>query len=201
MPFEHLHKKLLYRASYDHLTRLKNRVTVTELLTMQMAEAQRNKSCFFVALLDIDHFKQINDSYGHSTGDGILAAVAARLKTTLRDYDLLGRYGGEEFIVSANEQLAGCETRLLRLKQAISNEEFNYKQRSINLTISIGACYIDFSQFQAPLSPETLIELADKALYEAKAQGRNRVVLKHHDGVDFKHKTLCSSLTVDNIHS
>jgi diguanylate cyclase (GGDEF)-like protein len=116
--------------------------------------------------------------------------VAARLKATLRDYDLLGRYGGEEFIVSANEQLAGSEARLLRLKQAISNEEFNYKHRSINLTISIGACFIDFSHFQAPLSPETLIELADKALYEAKAQGRNRVVLKHHDGTRFEHKTL-----------
>ncbi len=191
MPLERLHKNLLYRASHDDLTSLQNRVTVLELLTMQLAEAQRNKSCFFVALLDIDHFKQINDSYGHSAGDGILTAVASRLKATLREYDLLGRYGGEEFIVSANEQLAGCEARLLRLKQAISKEEFNYKQHSINLTISIGACFIDFSHFQAPLSPETLIELADKALYEAKAQGRNRVVLKHHDGTRFEHKTLC----------
>lgn len=190
MPFEKLHKKLLYRASFDDLTGLHNRVTVNELLSLKMAEAQRNNDCFFVALLDIDHFKQINDNYGHSTGDGVLTAVAARLKATLRDYDVVGRYGGEEFIVFACEQLTGCEARLLRLKQAISNEAFNYKNRSINLTISIGTCFVDFNHFQAPLSPETMIELADKALYEAKSQGRNRVVLKHHDGARFEHKTL-----------
>lgn len=191
MPVESLHKKLLYRASHDDLTGLHNRVTVNEQLNLQITEAQRKNSSFFVALLDIDHFKQINDSYGHSAGDSILTHVAFRLKSTLREYDVVGRYGGEEFIVFANDELASCEARLLRLKQAISTKDFSYKNHSITLTISIGACFIDFERFQAPLSPETLVELADQALYDAKSQGRNRVVIQHHSGQKFTQKVLC----------
>jgi diguanylate cyclase (GGDEF)-like protein len=190
MPFESLHKTLLYRASHDDLTGLHNRVTINEQLGIKISEAQRNNSGFFVALLDIDHFKRINDNYGHSAGDTILREVATRLKQTLRDYDVVGRYGGEEFIVFAADDLAGCKARLLRLKQAISKDSFNSKNQDIKLTISIGACFVDFQQCEARVSSATLIEVADQALYKAKSEGRNRVVIQSHDNELFARKIL-----------
>lgn len=190
MPFESLHKTLLYRASHDDLTGLHNRVTINEQLGIKISEAQRNNSGFFVALLDIDHFKRINDNYGHSAGDTILREVATRLKQTLRDYDVVGRYGGEEFIVFATDDLTGCEARLLRLKQAISKDSFNSKHQDIKLTISIGACFVDFQQCEARVASATLIEVADQALYKAKSEGRNRVVIQSHDGELFARKIL-----------
>lgn len=190
MPFESLHKTLLYRASHDDLTGLHNRVTVNEQLNLRISEAQRTASGFFVALLDIDHFKRINDSYGHSAGDSILRDVATRLRETLRDYDMVGRYGGEEFIVFATEDFAGCEARLLRLKQAISKDSFDCKSQNIRLTISIGGCFVDFAHCQDKIAPATLIEVADQALYEAKSMGRNRVVIQSHDGEQFARKIL-----------
>ena len=189
-PLEKLHEKLVYRASYDHLTGLHNRVTITELIALQLAEAKRTEAQFFVALLDLDHFKQVNDTHGHSAGDMVLSKAAERLKSVLREYDVLGRYGGEEFIVSASEHIEGCEARLLRLKHKIAGEAFYYKNRAIDLTISMGVCFIDFKHYKAPLSPETLIEWADQALYQAKSQGRDQIVLKILDATNVNSKTL-----------
>jgi diguanylate cyclase (GGDEF)-like protein len=181
MPMESLHKKLLHRASYDNLTELQNRITALEQLYRHHAEARRSGQAYFVALLDIDHFKTINDSYGHSAGDRVLAEVARRLKTCLREYDVLGRYGGEEFLVAASLSFEDCQNHLLRLKNKISEQQFHFKDREIALTISIGACFVDYATLSSELTPETLVEYADQALYEAKAQGRNQIVIKSRE--------------------
>lgn len=180
MPLQRLHKKLLRRASYDHLTGIHNRITASELGYRLLIECYRTEKPLLVAILDIDHFKKINDSYGHTAGDAILVEVASRLKRALRQYDVIGRFGGEEFFISsAISQNISHET-LLRLKNNISDKPFRYKDKQISLTISIGACFIDFGQYARLLTPEELIEWADQALYMAKDNGRNQIVINHY---------------------
>lgn len=189
-PLETLQKKLQHRASYDHLTGIQNRFTASEHYYRMLAEAKRSDKAFFVALLDIDHFKKINDTYGHSAGDLVLAELAHRLKTCLREYDVLGRYGGEEFIVAAMLPLQACQNNLLRLKNKISKQSFIYKDKQLPLTISIGAGFIDFHSFSGMVTPESLLEWADQALYEAKAQGRDQIVIKTCQEDELSSKTL-----------
>jgi diguanylate cyclase (GGDEF)-like protein len=177
MPFEKLQKNLLHRASYDHLTGIHNRLTVTELCQRCLAESQRAEHPFFIALLDLDHFKAVNDSHGHTAGDMVLAEVAQRLKSKMRNYDVIGRYGGEEFIIAGQLPLNTCRQNLLRIKNAVSSEIFSYKDKRIEMTLSIGACFIDFANFSGEVTLERLIEWADQALYKAKSEGRDRVVI------------------------
>jgi diguanylate cyclase (GGDEF)-like protein len=177
-PFESLQRKLQHRASYDHLTGIQNRFTANEQFYRLLSESKRKENAFFVALIDIDHFKKINDTFGHSAGDMVLAEVAHRLKSCLREYDVLGRYGGEEFIVASSLSLAGCEASLLRLKNKISAKPFQHRDQLSSLTISIGASHIDFQHFSSMITPQALLEWADQALYEAKSQGRNQIVIK-----------------------
>ncbi len=179
MPMESLHKKLLYRASHDPMTGLSNRITANEHYYNQLIQAQRTEKPFMIALLDIDHFKQINDSLGHAAGDQVLIDVAQRLKRCLRQYDVLGRFGGEEFIVVTSLTADGTEQQLRRLKNVIADSDFFYKGKAISITISIGACFVDFASYRGQLTPRSLLEWADQSLYEAKAQGRNRVVIKN----------------------
>ncbi|WP_273151258.1 diguanylate cyclase [Methylophaga thiooxydans] len=180
MPLQRLHKKLLRRASYDHLTGIHNRITANELGYRMLIECYRTEKPLLVALLDIDHFKDINDNYGHSAGDTILIEVANRLKRALRQYDVIGRFGGEEFIISCSmSREVGHET-LIRLKKTISEKPFRYKDKLIPLTISIGACFIDFNQYARLLTPEELVEWADQALYASKDNGRNQITINHY---------------------
>lgn len=189
-PFESLQKKLLHRASFDHLTGIHNRFTASEQFHRMLAEAQRTEKAFFVALLDIDYFKKVNDTYGHAAGDMVLAEVASRLKSCLRQYDVLGRFGGEEFIVAASVPIKDCENSLSRLKSKIEGQPFQYRDKSIALTISIGASFVDFNTFSGMLTPQALLEWADQALYEAKSQGRNQIVIKNCNESSLKTKTL-----------
>lgn len=179
MPMESLHKKLLYRASHDPMTGLSNRITANENYYRQLIQAQRTEKPFMIALLDIDHFKQINDSMGHAAGDQVLIEVAQRLKRCLRQYDVLGRFGGEEFIVVTSLTFHDTDQQLRRLKNVIADSDFVYKGKALSLTISIGACFVDFASFKRQLTPRSLLEWADQSLYEAKAQGRNRIVIKN----------------------
>lgn len=190
MPFETLQKKLLHRASYDHLTGIHNRLTVSELCQRCLSNSQRAEKPLFIALLDLDHFKAVNDSHGHTAGDMVLAEVATRLKHSLRSYDVLGRYGGEEFIIAGQLPIVDCRLNLLRIKSAVSEMIFNYKNKRIEMTVSVGACFIDFADFSGEVTLERLIEWADQALYEAKSQGRDRVVINHCQSTGMQSETV-----------
>jgi diguanylate cyclase (GGDEF)-like protein len=138
----------------------------------------------------LDHFKAVNDSHGHTAGDMVLAEVATRLKHSLRSYDVLGRYGGEEFIIAGQLPIVDCRLNLLRIKSAVSEMIFNYKNKRIEMTVSVGACFIDFSDFSGEVTLERLIEWADQALYEAKTQGRDRVVINHCQSTGMQSETV-----------
>ena len=178
MPFERLHKRLLYRASHDHMTGLLNRITSTERFHQLHLEAYRKQESLLVALIDIDHFKKVNDTYGHAAGDYLLVEVAERLRSVVREYDVLGRFGGEEFIFVATLPLTDAKNILLRLKNSINDKPLIYRQHSISMTVSIGACFSELSQEVPVEGRQQLVECSDKALYEAKAQGRNQIVIK-----------------------
>lgn len=173
----HLQEELRKAALSDYLTGLPNRRSVIASLEAEIARAERTKEPFSVALLDIDHFKSINDTYGHVTGDDVLAEVARRMRSAVRIYDVVGRYGGEEFLLIfpglvGEDSLQICE----RVRSIVENRPF-YPVRErgngapFTVTASIGTCEWD-SSFAKP--DEILIKV-DQALYNAKEAGRNLV--------------------------
>lgn len=164
-------ERLRIRALIDPLTGIWNRGAVFEVLEREAERAQRKGHPLAVCMFDLDRFKRINDTYGHQTGDVVLQETCVRVKNSIRPYDSLGRYGGEEFLVV----LPDCDYRQSmalaeRIREAVEAEPFDLGSASETITISVGV---------ALLSPEetleTLIERADKALYRAKDKGRNRV--------------------------
>jgi two-component system, cell cycle response regulator len=168
-----LQETLLSRARNDSLTSLLNHGAILEELSREFSRCRRERKPVSILLADIDHFKAINDTYGHQSGDAVLRAVSTRLLSTFRFYDHIGRYGGEEFLVV----LPGCNITDAhhlsdRLRQRVSSESVELPGRSIEFTISIGiACIEDFETS----SPQLLVRAADEALYKAKQRGRNRI--------------------------
>lgn len=168
-------ESLRYLALHDSLTGLVNRKEVLERLKSETDRSSREGSSVGVLLVDIDHFKLVNDRYGHADGDQVLVEVASRMRAALRSYDVVGRYGGEEFLVI----LPGCdslksELQAERLREAIANKTISLSQGPITVTVSIG---IMAKECDTNDSPSQLIGAADAALYHAKAAGRNRVSL------------------------
>jgi len=167
--------QLQVQATHDALTRIWNRSAIIGRLEHEISRARREKRALAVAMLDIDHFKKVNDAHGHQAGDGVLREVAARLKALLRPYDAVGRYGGEEFLII----LPGCDADdaaglAERLREAVACEEVNVGEKTIPVTVSLGvSCLADADDPDAA----QLVRLADDALYRAKAGGRNRVEL------------------------
>ena len=156
----------------DNLTRLFNRRHFDFEFDREFKRAKRYNNDLSIAIIDIDYFKKINDTYGHSCGDYILKEVAFLIKDNFRQTDIVCRYGGEEFAVILTE--TSKETShipLERLRKRVENNKFNFKGQKINLTISIGLT----SQTDTE-SCFDMFDIADKALYEAKNSGRNRVV-------------------------
>lgn len=158
----------------DPLTGLRNRRYLDRFLETEVARANRYDAVFSVAMVDLDHFKIYNDTHGHPAGDRILQAVAETLTAEVRDADVVVRYGGEEFTVvmpdSANEQARDvCE----RIRQRIEEQSFAGEEVVPGgLTVSLGlASFPEHAK-----SADELIQAADRALYEAKEAGRNRVV-------------------------
>jgi len=165
--------KLSVLASRDALTDLWNRRVIMEKLDQELVRAEREMNSVGVVLIDIDHFKRINDSLGHSVGDEVLQQVSKRLADTVRLYDSVGRYGGEEFlIVAANCNLHETFKLAERARQIICQAPIMFASGAIPVTASFG---VSVAMAGDKPDPKALIEAADRALYRAKDLGRNRV--------------------------
>lgn len=159
----------------DSLTGLYNHGHILEWLRIEHKRAARDMEPLCVAMLDLDHFKFINDTYGHAFGDSVLRQVAELLRSNLRESDIVGRYGGEEFLILAPKTNAlGGHQLAEKLRRTIEAHAFRDEVFDVRLTASIGVATSDHS---AATTSECLLQLADKALYEAKEAGRNTVRL------------------------
>ncbi len=158
----------------DGLTRLFNRRYIEENLSKEFSRARRYEQPLALILCDIDHFKQINDNHGHLAGDEVLRIISQRLHHNLRDTDILGRYGGEEFlIVLPNTGTSGGKVLAERLRNAIESEPVSFGDTQLNITISLGITELHKDSHNY----EQLIGEADQALYRAKESGRNRAIV------------------------
>ena len=168
-------ESLRYMATHDSLTGLVNRAEILDRLRRELDRGDREVGSVGVLLADIDHFKLVNDSLGHQAGDRILSEVASRIRASLRSYDMVGRYGGEEFLII----LPGCDgpsalRQAERICSLVADQPVTCTGQPIRVSVSIGAVS------RGPDSLEDLnwlIRAADEALYRAKAAGRNQVAL------------------------
>ena len=171
-----LNYKLEQQANYDSLTNILNRRGMYVKLKENFNQLSRKNSDCIVAIIDIDHFKKLNDTYGHQKGDEALIKIAKSISDTLRNYEFIARIGGEEFLVwLPNTDQEASAVVLQRIMDTVSAVSISTE----TITISIGACYFSFSQNQSTdftVLIDELIAKADSALYEAKNQGRNRFV-------------------------
>ena len=170
---------LMYKLSkIDSLTKVSNRRGINESLRKMLSEYKRGSTQFSVVLFDIDHFKSINDQFGHLAGDEVLIAIADSIKSELRLFDELGRWGGEEFIAILrhnNYHLVSEITERLRI--AISSLCFESIPQKITASFGVVHCKAEISEKNDQKAIELLIAQADKALYKAKNTGRNKVVI------------------------
>ena len=160
-------------ATRDELTGLLNRRAMLDLMALEHRRSLRSGRPMLLAQLDIDHFKPINDQHGHATGDRALQAFAGTVRASVRDTDVLARWGGEEFVLMLTDTSADHARKLLeRIRQAVQALEIAHSAGSLQLTVSIG-----LAQHLPGETVEHTLERADQALYRAKALGRNRVVV------------------------
>ena len=165
----------IYRLSImDGLTDVHNKRYFLEFLERELAGSTRQKTPLSLVMVDIDHFKKINDTHGHLAGDAALKQLCQRLKPRIRDTDLLARYGGEEFavVLPATAKQGALEFAEV-LRALVESAPFTYESTVIPATISLGVAEIDVTN---PGKPDELIKRADANLYEAKRSGRNRSV-------------------------
>jgi diguanylate cyclase (GGDEF)-like protein len=170
---ESFHETLLSSALRDGLTKLFNKRYFLDRLDSELKFAQRHGTALSLLMLDLDHFKRVNDTLGHLAGDTALMAVAAALSKAVRNEDVVARFGGEEFAIVlraiAVDRAAGMAERLRKLVEGTSVVHDN---KRIKVTVSIGVAGYPALEVKAP---DELVEAADKALYRAKRAGRNRV--------------------------
>lgn len=172
-------KSLEQRVTHDALTGLLNRPAIFDILHKQILRAKRGGFGIAVIMIDIDHFKNINDTCGHPAGDAVLCEIANRLTQSARSHEYIGRYGGEEFlaIISPFSQ-EGAVKAAERFRKAIASEEINTNQTLIPATISLG---VAIATGEESLDEHLLLQRADEALYQAKHKGRNRVEVARTD--------------------
>lgn len=162
---------LEYQASHDTLTRLWNRAAIIAGAERELDRGAREEKQVAIIMADIDHFKKINDENGHLTGDTVLQAVADRISGVLRSYETVGRYGGEEFMLTLYDcDVEDAVKAMERLRSAVADEMIETRAGSLPVTISLGAAVADPSENTV----EDVLRVADEALYRAKAGGRNR---------------------------
>lgn len=162
-------RTLQFQATHDSLTGLLNRRAIVEILHKELARAQREREAVSVILVDIDHFKKINDTQGHPAGDAVLCRVSQIMKSSVRNYDSVGRYGGEEFLIV----LPGCPSELAteraeHVRLMLSEPSPDPSENRITVSMGVAAAH-------GPIKMEELLTRADDALYRAKRNGRNRV--------------------------
>jgi diguanylate cyclase (GGDEF)-like protein len=166
-----LEEKLRRQATHDALTGILNRGAIMERLVGEVDRAYRSKEPLCVAMVDLDYFKKVNDTSGHSAGDTVLCETASRMSSVLRPYDSVGRYGGEEFIVVfPNCDLVRASEIAERIRHAISLRSVHTNSQEIWVTASIGVAEANRS-----IDADALIRSADHALFRAKQAGRNRI--------------------------
>ncbi|HXF26181.1 MAG TPA: diguanylate cyclase [Bryobacteraceae bacterium] len=168
-----MREDLRVQATRDSLTKLWNRSSILEIFHRELVRSARESSSLGVVLLDLDHFKSINDTHGHFAGDEVLKETARRMESVVREYDSVGRYGGEEFLVL----LPGCDYRTTsvqaeRMRSYLASSVVLVKDVPLTITGSFGATC---AQPSISASAEDLIRCADEALYRAKRLGRDRV--------------------------
>lgn len=166
-------------AATDELTHILNRRAFLNILERELKRSNRLETTLALLLIDLDHFKEVNDLYGHLAGDAALCEIAFLLKQSIREIDVLARYGGEEFViilpeVAQNEALIAAE----RIRHLVGTHLFRKDKDPIHLTVSIGVAIFPLSSTN---KPEDLFHLADLALYLAKKKGRNRIEISPQD--------------------
>jgi diguanylate cyclase (GGDEF)-like protein len=171
------HEQLRFQATHDPLTGVWNRAAILETLRRELERAARAATATGLLMLDIDHFKSINDTYGHLTGDAVLKEVTQRIVRAVRGYDSVGRYGGEEFVIV----LPGCSREQIdhgaeRVRSAVDNGPIVVNESKVSVTVSIGAAVTAVTK-HGLVSDTEMLAAADIALYRAKEIGRNRTVL------------------------
>lgn len=158
------------QALIDPLTEIANRLAYNERIAQEWARWKRYRSPLAFSVWDVDHFKRINDTYGHQAGDKVLRVVAKLLSTQVRETDFVARYGGEEFVILLPEtDLPQARAVAEKIRAAVQACEFHYRGERVLITISCG-----LAQFRGQDDPDAVFARADAALYRAKAAGRNR---------------------------
>ena len=169
----YIYTRTKYLSITDELTGLSIRRCFDNTLEKEFLRALRYNNKLTLVMFDIDHFKTVNDTYGHPCGDYILKEVANAALQTFRKTDTVFRFGGEEFVVILTEtDIKQSEIPLERFRKTIETLDLTYQNQQINITVSIGACQLD----QSIGNKEEFLQKADNALYDAKNSGRNKVV-------------------------
>jgi diguanylate cyclase (GGDEF)-like protein len=172
---------LVEAATIDHLTKASNRRNTLERLAEEIERARRTREPLGLLMADIDHFKNINDELGHAAGDGVLLAVTQRITAATRPYDLVGRIGGEEFLVVApNADLEGATSVAERARSQVSGTPIEAEAHEVTVTISLGVTLVDPDEIDAV---DRALARVDAALYDSKGGGRDRVSVRLRDDI------------------
>ena len=168
-------KQAIDQAHIDPLTQTKNRAAFDSTVSREISLALRNDNSLSAIFLDIDHFKSINDDFGHACGDMVLSVTAKLIKQCARDSDLVFRYGGEEFVLLlSNTDLSGAQLLAERIRKKLEHHTLAFDMEPVKITASLGIATLKSTD-----SLESFIQRADSAMYQAKDRGRNLVMLKN----------------------
>jgi diguanylate cyclase (GGDEF)-like protein len=189
-------EQMRFKATHDALTSIWNRGVIMDLLGRELSRSQRESGCTIMLLGDVDHFKSVNDTYGHPVGDEVLQEIARRLLLSIRSYDFVGRYGGEEFLMVLNNcKPQYAEARAEEIRKAVGSRPIQTASGSLEVTMSFGLL---LSHDWGVRPVEEHLHEVDAALYAAKAAGRNCVRLAKPDvsveGVSLVHRETISPL-------